>query len=293
MSMRLAMLGFEALGIASLLQLLSLAGLPRERILIYAWNPLALWSFATDGHVDAIAIGLLGLALLLRARHKDGCAGAALTGAVVTRFFPLVVAPAFIRGGRFWRPALTRLALIATCYAIYLGAGWHVLGLLPSYGKEEGLVSGHGFWVLAGFNMLVTHPRDATLIYAACVAMAFIVLIVAILRQPALENDAQALCRDTALLASAAMVTTSPHYHWYFAWLALPAVVAPSRALLWLATTPLVLIDEPTPGDRFFGPSLVYVPAILLLLVDLRPWLAIKLRRRAGMGDNACPLQQP
>jgi alpha-1,6-mannosyltransferase len=155
-------------------------------------------------------------------------------------------------------------------------------------------VSGHGFWVLAGLNMLVTLPRDATLIYAACVAMAFIVLVVAILRQPALENNAQALCRDTALLAAAAMVATSPHYHWYFAWLALPAVAAPSRALLWLATTPLVLIDEPIPVDRFFGPSLVYVPAILLLLlVDLRPWLAIKLRRRAGMGDNACPLQQP
>jgi alpha-1,6-mannosyltransferase len=82
--------------------------------------------------VDAIAIGLLGLALLLRARHKDGCAGAALTGAVVTRFFPLVVAPAFIRGGRFWRPALTGLVFIAACYAVYLGAGWHVLGFLPS-----------------------------------------------------------------------------------------------------------------------------------------------------------------
>ena len=68
---RLVMLGFEAVGIICLLRLLPLAGLPRERILIYAWNPLALWSFANDSHVDAIAVGLFGLALLLRARHKD------------------------------------------------------------------------------------------------------------------------------------------------------------------------------------------------------------------------------
>ena len=52
---------------------------------------------------------------------------------------------------------------------------------------------------------------------------------------------------------------------------ALPAIPAPSRALLWLATIPLLLIGEPVPGDRFFWPSLVYVPAILLLLADLRP----------------------
>ena len=293
MGMRLAMLGIEALGIVCLLRLLPLAGLPRERILIYVWNPLAVWSLANDGHVDAIAVGLLGLALLLRARHKDGWAGAALAGAVLAKFFPLVVAPALLRGGRFWRPTLAGLAVIAGCYGLYIGAGWHVLGFLRSYGQEEGITPGHGIWLLAGLATLGKLPPDATPIYAACVAIAFFALVVAILRQPPPANDAQALCRDTALLGAAAMVATSPHYHWYFAWLALPAVVAPSRALLWLATIPLLLIQEPVPGDRFFWPSLVYVPAILLLLADLGPRLAIKLRRGAEIGDTPCPLRLP
>ena len=131
-AMRLAVLGFEAVGIICLLRIPPLAGLPGERILIYAWNPLALWSFANDGHVDALTVGLLGLALLLRARHKDGWAGAALAGAVLTKFFPLVLAPAFLRGGRFWRPALAGLAVIGCGYLLYVGAGWHVLGFLPS-----------------------------------------------------------------------------------------------------------------------------------------------------------------
>ena len=291
--MRLAMLGFEAVGITCLLQLLPLAGLPRERVLIYAWNPLALWSFANDGHVGAVAIGLLGLALLLRARHKDGWAGAALACAGLVEFFPLVVAPAFLRGGRFWRPALAGLALVVGCYALYSGAGWHVLGFLPTYVKEEGLTGGNGLWLLAGLATLTKLAPEATLIYAVVAVTAFLALAVAILRQAAPTNDAKALCRDTALLAAAATVATSPHYHWYFAWLALPAVVAPSRALLWLATMPLLLIDEPVPGDRFFWPSLVYVPAMLLLLADLRSRLVMKLRRHAGMGSSSCPLQLP
>ena len=42
----------------------------------------------------------------------------------------------------------------------------------------------------------------------------------------------------TGPLAATALAAANPHYHWYFACLALPVVVAPSRALLWLATAP-------------------------------------------------------
>ena len=290
-TMRLAMLGFEAVGIICLLRLLLMAGLPGERILVYGWNPLVLWSFANDGHVDAIVVGLLGLALLLRARHKDGWAGTALASAILAKFFPLVVVPAFVRGGRCWQPTLAGLAVIGCGYALYSGVGWHVLGFLPSYGQEEGIDSGQGIWLLAGLAQISPLPSVAPRLYVAVVVLIFLCLVVAILRQRPIENDVQILCRDTGLLAATAMAAISPHYHWYFAWLALPAAVAPSRALLWLATAPILLIEEPVPGDRFFWPSLVYVPAILLLLADLRPWRAIKLRRGAEHGETPCPLQ--
>ena len=45
-AMKLAMLAFEAVTCLCLLRLLALARLPAERVLIYAWNPLVLWSFA-------------------------------------------------------------------------------------------------------------------------------------------------------------------------------------------------------------------------------------------------------
>ena len=52
--MKVAMLGFELLACFCLLKLLKMMQMPAERLLIYAWNPLAQWSFAYDGHVDAV-----------------------------------------------------------------------------------------------------------------------------------------------------------------------------------------------------------------------------------------------
>ncbi|HEX3984941.1 MAG TPA: hypothetical protein VHX12_14710, partial [Acidisoma sp.] len=290
-SFRLTALAFEALGIGCLVRLLALSGLPRERILIYAWNPLALWSFASDGHVDAIAIGFIGLGLLLRTQRRDGWAGAALAAAVMAKFLPIVLAPAFLRGGRFWRPALLGITVILAGYAIYSGAGRHVLGFLPSYGVEEGFDSGGGIWLLAGLNEILTLPTSASLVYGLLVVAAFVALSLVILRRPPPRDDGQRLCQDAGTLAAVATVAISAHYHWYFAWLALPAVVAPSAALIWLSTAPLLLVIGPVPHDRFIWPSLIYVPAALLLLADLRRHRATSRRLATETGDLSCPLQ--
>ena len=63
----------------------------------------------------------------------------------------------------------------------------------------------------------------------------------------------------------------SPHYPWYFAWLAVPCVLAPSPAVLWMATAPILLYLD-TFGDRFVWPSVVFAPAIALACIaSLRP----------------------
>ena len=268
LGMKLAMLGFELLAMVCALRLLALARLPPERLLVYAWNPLVLWSFAGNGHVDAIAIGLLALALLLRARHHHGVAGLTLAGAVLVKFLPVVVAPAFLRGGTFWRPALAGSALIVALYALYASAGAHVLGFLGGYGTEEGMADGSGIWLLAGLSHLFPLPTAAPAIYAACVAAGFAVLALRIMRGREPLPDTLLLCRDVAVLAACATVAISPHYPWYFAWLALPAVVAPIPAVIWLSVSPVLLYLDPF-HERFFWPCLVYLPAVALSLVGL------------------------
>ncbi len=274
-AMKVAMVGLELTGLFCMVRLLAMAGLPRERILIQAWNPLAIWSFACDGHVDAAAVGLIGVALLARSHRRDGWAGAVLAAAALVKFLPLALAPAFVRGATLWRPALAGLVVVAIGYGCYASAGRDVLGFLPGYGSEEGLSGGTGFWLLAGLAHLGRLPAWSGQAYIAAVAAGLALLAIRIAwggrpTQPAARSadDVVLLCRDAAILAAAVTVAISPHYSWYFAWLALPCVVAPLPAVIWLSSAPVLLTLDPL-NERFVWPSLVYGPALILAVVTI------------------------
>jgi hypothetical protein len=68
--MKIAMVGFEALVVWAILQLLAARGLPSTHVLLYAWHPLPLWEFARSGHIDAVAIAFLMLALVAADRRS-------------------------------------------------------------------------------------------------------------------------------------------------------------------------------------------------------------------------------
>ena len=76
---------------------------------------LPVWDFAGNGHVDAVAIGLLAAALLLRVLRRDRWAGVALGLAVATKFLPAVVAPVLWRRRAGWRTALAAVVTVARC----------------------------------------------------------------------------------------------------------------------------------------------------------------------------------
>ena len=272
-AVRTAMLGFEILAVLCLLRLLAIARLPPERVLIYAWNPLAVWEFAGNGHVDAAAIGLLAAALLLRTLRRDSLAGLVLGAAVLVKFLPLAVAPAFWRARAGWRTAAGCALAIAGLYGLYIGAGAKVLGFLPGYRAEEGQVDGSGIWLLSGLHRLTELPPAAATIYFALAAAALLALAAwaAFRPRPPAESPADAVrvCGDAALLAAALTVVISPHYAWYYVWLALPAVVAPYRAAIWLSAAPALLYLDYL-DYAFTRPALFFVPALLLLLADLR-----------------------
>ena len=68
-----------------------------RRVLLYAWNPLPLIEVAGSGHIDALGILLLFLALhALQLRHL-AAAICALTAAFLVKLFPLILMPTFWR----------------------------------------------------------------------------------------------------------------------------------------------------------------------------------------------------
>ncbi len=251
-------------------RVLVLAGLPPARLLIYAWNPLAIWSAASDGHVDAVAVGFVGLALLARATRRQGLTGALLGAAVLTKFLPLVIAPALWRRWG-WRLPAACLAVIVALYACYVGAGWQVLGFLPAYTSEEGMAQGSGFWLLSALGSVVRLPRAASLVYVgACALVLAAAALWIAFRQRVQSHPADIVraCSNAALRAGGTMAAMAPHYPWYYVWLALPACVAPWRSVVFLSCAALVLYCDPYHATLLF-PLLLFVPALGLAALDV------------------------
>jgi alpha-1,6-mannosyltransferase len=159
-------------------------------------------------------------------------------------------------------------------YACYAGVGWRVLGFLPGYAREEGLDSGAGFWLLAGLDDIVHLPAFAARLYVAVAvcALAGLAAWVALRPRPETTGSRADMARvggDAALLAAATMVALSPHYSWYYAWLALPCCLCPWRSVIYLSAAGLLLDINPL-NEHFLWPCLLFVPAIALGLRDLR-----------------------
>ena len=83
-------------------------------------------------------------------------------------------------------------------------------------------------------------------------------------------DDPVAICAAAGIMMALLIFAISPHYPWYFASLAVPCVLAPTPAVLWMATAPILLYLD-TFGDRFVWPSVVFAPAIALACIRLRP----------------------
>jgi hypothetical protein len=225
-AMKAAMVVFECITIAALLRLFGPLGIPRERILVYAWCPLTIWEFAGNGHLDAAAMALIVLALLFRYRRNPVLTGVFLALAILTKLYPAVLLPALYQRGKDdgklpgWTMPATVAAMMAAFYGIYLSAGKLVFGFAGGYVKEEGMDSGTRFFLLElaqripGLHSL---PNAAFLAFAAAV---FLGLTVWAWRTGCRQGSPPAAFLAPAFaFAIALMLLFSPHYPWYIAWL--------------------------------------------------------------------------
>ncbi len=265
------MVGFEALAVGVMLHLLRLAGLGREQVLIYAWNPVAVWEYAGNGHIDAASIGFIALALLAVTARRSTLAGVALAAAALCKLLPVALFPAFWRRWD-WRMAAAAAVTVAACYALYLGAGWRVLGYLPGYSDEEGLGSGGGVFavrVLALFGPVSAWTAGLAM---AAILAGLLALAAALAFGPPLPEApgprAVAVARGAVIVAAAVMAGISPHYPWYLGWLAYLACLAPIPSVVYLSAAGVLLYLDPG-RDRLLWPALVYGGFLLLAALDL------------------------
>jgi hypothetical protein len=129
----------------ALLGLIRALKLPRDRVVLYAWNPLAVIEIAGSGHVEPLGVVLVVLALAHIVEGKAARAGAFLGGAIQAKLLPLLLVPGFVR--RMKAPALlAMLAVVVVTTAPYAVRGpWFGGGVVAYAHRWE-----HGAVLFAG-----------------------------------------------------------------------------------------------------------------------------------------------
>jgi len=224
-AMKLAMFTFECVAAAALIALLKRMGRRTTDVLLYAWCPLLVWEIGGSGHVDAVILAFVALALLYRYREQPMMTGVFLGLAVMTKFYPLILLPALWKRGD-WKMPATLVAVCVAGYAAYASVGKLVFGFLGGYAYEEGLDSGTRYFLLdyaqrlRGLNWLTKTD------YQILCAVLFAVITLWTWRNASDERlglnvrvQRPAFVRASMMYALALMLLFSPHYPWYIAWL--------------------------------------------------------------------------
>jgi alpha-1,6-mannosyltransferase len=280
--MKATMMLFEGITVAALIALLKALGRPQEQVLLYTWCPMLVWEVAGAGHLDAVAMAFIALALLARLRKQPIAVGTFLGIAVMMKFYPLILLPAL-----WWRDPATHsawkmpaalAAVITFGYACYASVGMQVFGFLGGYAQEEGLESGTRYFMLdLAKRAPGLHQLPLAAFYGFCVAVfAGMMMWASRAGRPGSSRDA--FLPPSFGLAMTLMLLFSPHYAWYIIWLvpffALipnPPVLVYLMGFFYLYTTAYAV---PGPGT-FLLNRILYSATLLAFLIwmAMRKWL--------------------
>ena len=131
-ALKLAYLPLEIAAWIAMLALLRRRRLPRERILLFAWNPLVLVESYGSGHVDLMAAAFLLVLLALLEARRHAAAGVAWAVASLTKYTPLLLGPTLARQ-RAWAALATGAVSMALLFVPFAGAGTSLWGGLTAY----------------------------------------------------------------------------------------------------------------------------------------------------------------
>lgn len=263
-----AMKGFTLLGdlatLAILMSLLSTLGVPRNRIILYAWHPLAVFEIAGSGHVDALAIPFILLALLAWQRGWNAAAGAALGAATLVKIFPVVLLPALL-GRRRWTLLFACAVTIGLAYLPFLpAAGGKVLGHLPRFLSDAGETFNPS--LMGAVSLVLGRFTQAPLVWASWIGSAAIAATCLWLFRSEADSFDALLARIWRV-ATAVTVCTLTVHPWYLLWLLPLLVIQPRKA--WLYLTGVISVSYifyvVSPSARALIGGLEYLPFVLLL----------------------------
>jgi hypothetical protein len=249
-----------------IIRLLKKKDIDPDRVLLYAWSPLVIFELAGSGHLEALMLPFVLLALLAGIEGKSFLAGTALGTATLIKLYPAALLPALHRRGDRVFP----LVVAATIFVGYLpyvtGAGGKVLGFLPGYFATE-----------EDFNVGL---RDVLAFalgpFTASARPVAILLVTALLASVALflarrGQDGDVLWRGYLMVTAYLLLLPTSLHPWYVIWILPFLCFFPTWGWLYLtgaiALSYVKYLHEPELLP--LGIRLVeFVPLVALLIVE-------------------------
>lgn len=252
---------FDILLLLLLVRMLRARQWPQERVLIYAWSPLAIVEIAGNGHIEAAAALLLLLAVHWAAR-RPRLSAAALALAALTQWFAWVAAPAVLAAGR--RKWLGRAAAMALCFVVVM---LPYAFMNKHFALRVIVANVRAHWsLLAPFNAslfaLVANwfGRRAAEIVAAGVLIVVIAKSMVRKFEPA----------RAALVAIAALLLVAPQVQpWYVLWLLPLLALWPERGWIYFSLAVPLAYLAPSHGWVVW---VEYVPLFALMAWESLVW---------------------
>jgi alpha-1,6-mannosyltransferase len=228
--MKAFMVLFDLVTIGVLIRLLQTTGSDPERVVLYAWSPLVVFEFAGSGHVDALMLPFLLLALQARLTVRPGSAGVLLGLATLIKLYPAVLVPAlYSRGERRFLCGFG--ATLVLGYLPYVaGAGARVLGYLPGYfGPWEDFNGGLRYFLILALSPLTASARDIAL--GLC-AILLLLVALGVIRRGVIDHPLQ---RASSMISAFLLLVPTTFHPWYVIWLLPCLCFYPSWGWLYLS----------------------------------------------------------
>lgn len=271
---------FTGLDFATLAVILGILGLLRQpihRVLIYAWNPAVVVSFALCGHHDSLAIFTLMLANLFIIARKPLLSNAFLALSFVSKFFALLFLPLFIKRSR-WSYAGVFAGVVILAYLPFSSAGKSLFHGLSDY--AAGWEGNDSLFRL----IRLASASKAQAEFVAGVLLIGLVICVIRSKMPLLR---------AGLFLTAGLLLLSPNaFPWYFTWTVPFLCFYPSAPWL-LMTVTCVLGYSPVVAYAAGQP---FKNSTLILTLEYAPviaWLALDAARKHHHDTRDAKSQQP
>ncbi|NIQ37423.1 MAG: DUF2029 domain-containing protein [Proteobacteria bacterium] len=240
-------------------------GLKRERVLVYAWNPLVIYEIGNNGHLDAFVVLFVLLAIFFLVTERPNATVSSLAVATSLKLYPLIILPALLRQKKVQKVFLFG-AIVLLFYLPYFSVGGKVLGFLPEY-----LTNPHETFNLGLKSYLLAIPSFLGH-WMVTIAFAIALVVAAAVVWIKKKEDAFDGIRFAYFLAGLQIVLVSASFHpWYLIWIIPFLSFYPSPAWLYFSLmVPFSYLKYQSPDGILpeWVRHMEYIPFFLLLAVE-------------------------